>query len=291
MEPEALTDLLVSPDREHCNELALVLASQAIPSQVRWTGRHWALSVAAGDLDAARRELDAYAAESRALPPERPQPKPPGNPWPGVGLYAGLLLLLALLAPDLRFGLDWLAAGRMDGQGLRAGDWWRPITALTLHADAAHLLGNLFFGGFFGYSVARYLGGGFGWFLILVAGALGNVANGFLSGADHRSIGASTAVFAALGILSAYCWRHGFPANASRRERFAPVVAGIGLLAFTGTAGENTDIGAHLTGFVTGFGAGLVVARTGFPLTRRVQHVFAAAAITAVAAAWLAAFA
>ena len=286
MEPEELVDLLASPDRDRCNEFALVLASQAIPAQIRWERGRWVLSVGADSAAAARRELETYAAESRRPPPAPARPPAPGNPWSGVVLYVALIFAMALIAPDMWLGSDWLSAGRMDGQGLREGDWWRPVTALTLHADAAHLLGNAAFGSFFGYSVARYLGSGFGWFLIVAAGALGNGANGLLSGAGHRSIGASTAVFAALGIVSAYCWRHGFPANASRRERFAPVVAGIGLLAFTGTGGENTDIGAHLTGFVAGFGGGLLAARFGHPETLRVQHAFAAAAIALVVVAW-----
>jgi membrane associated rhomboid family serine protease len=196
---------------------------------------------------------------------------------------------MALLAPELLLGVDWLAAGRMDGGRSLIAEWWRPLTALTLHADAAHLLGNALFGSFFGYSVARYLGGGFSWLLILACGALGNLANGYLSGPDHRSIGASTAVFAALGILSAYCWRRGFPSQASQRERMAPVVAGIGLLAFTGTAGVNTDIGAHLLGFLAGFGGGLVVARTGFPQSDKLQLACGVAALGLLVAAWLAA--
>jgi membrane associated rhomboid family serine protease len=193
---------------------------------------------------------------------------------------------MALVSPDMGLGVDWLAAGRMDGARMLAGEWWRPVTALMLHADAAHLLGNLLFGSFFAYSVCRYFGGGFGWLAIVACGALGNVANGFLAGQDHRSLGASTAVFAALGLLSGYLWRRGFPSHASRREQLAPVIAGIGLLAFTGTGGENTDIGAHLLGFVAGFGGGIAVARTGVPTAHSAQLGAAAAAAGIVTVAW-----
>lgn len=289
MESQELTDLLHRPSREECNELALVLAAQAIPSNVRWDGRVWVLSIPADSVVRARYELESYAAETR----RRGQPPPPlpaqGRPWPGIAVYAGVMILMALMAPDFSFGIDWLAVGRMDGGRMVAGDWWRPITALMLHADAAHLLGNLLFGSFFAYSVCRYLGSGFGWFAIVASGAMGNLANGFLAGADHRSIGASTAVFAALGILSAYLWRHGFPSNHSRRERFAPVIAGIGLLAFTGTGGVNTDIGAHLLGFVAGFGGGLAIARIGAPTAYTIQ-VYSAGFVSAIVVfAWIAA--
>ena len=68
-------------------------------------------------------------------------------------------------------------------------------------------------------------------------------------------------MFAALGLLTAYTWRRGFLRETPWRGRIAPIVAGIGLLAFTGTAGENTDLTAHLFGFVAGFGGGLALAR------------------------------
>lgn len=289
MDPEQLTEIVASAEREYCAELALVLASQSIPSDIRWNGNAWVLSVATGAVTAARLEIAAYRAERVRPAPVPILSQPSGREWVGVGVYVAVIVAMALLAPELRFGFDWLRAGEMHSAALRAGEWWRPVTALTLHADAPHLLGNALFGGFFGYSVARYLGSGFGWLAIVLSGALGNVANGMLSSPDHRSIGASTAVFAALGLLSAYCWRRGFPANASRRERLAPVVAGIGLLAFTGAGGENTDIGAHLFGFVAGFGGGLLIARLGSPRAGAVRRFCAVLAASIVVVAWTAA--
>ena len=289
MSSDDLTAIFSSAEREPCAELALVLASQSIDSEISWNGHSWVLGVPARSIASARLQIETYAAEVRRVDPAPPAMPASGRPWPGILVYVAVMLAMALLAPELRFGFDWFAAGRMDGGRMLAGEWWRPVTALTLHADAAHLLGNLVFGSFFGYSVARYLGGGFGWLAIVASGALGNFANGWLAGPNHLSIGASTAVFAALGILSAYCWRRGFPAQASRRERFAPVIAGIGLLAFTGTAGANTDIGAHLLGFVAGFGNGFLIARLGFPVSRNAQLACAFAAVGSVVVAWLAA--
>lgn len=289
MEPPELTDILFRPSREQCNELALVLAAQAIPSAVRWNGSVWVLSVPARAMNLARLELAAYTVEAKTRASSQPAVSASGRPWPGIAVYGAALVLMALMAPEMGFGVDWLVAGRMDSGRMQAGEWWRPVTALMLHADAAHLLGNLLFGGLFAFSVSRYLGGGFSWLVIVLSGTLGNVANGFLAGPDHRSIGASTAVFAALGILSAYLWRRGFPSNISRRERFTPVIAGIGLLAFTGTGGVNTDIGAHLLGFLAGFGAGLAIARVGVPQTRTGQGVSAVMVSGILILAWAAA--
>jgi rhomboid protease GluP len=203
MEPDSFTDVLISADLEECNELALVLTAQAIPSNVRWDARAWVLSVPTESVARARLEIEAYRVESRLSRSARPAVSAHGSPWPGIAVYAATLLLMGLMAPEMGLGVDWLALGGMDSGRMQAGEWWRPITALTLHADAAHLLGNLAFGGFFAYSVTRYLGAGFGWLAIVAAGGLGNVANGFLAGVDHRSIGASTAVFAAWGFALA----------------------------------------------------------------------------------------
>ena len=289
MDRDNFTDIRVCEGSGRAEELALVLTAQAIESRVRFEPQGWILSVAADSVAAAELELAAYVAEAPRGAARVAAPASRGRPWPGIVAYVAVIMAVALAAGSLAFGVDWLARGGMNGARLFAGEWWRPITALTLHADAAHLLGNAFFGSFFGYSVARYLGGGVGWLAILAGGSLGNLANALLLGAAHRSIGASTAVFAALGLLTAWCWRRGFPPGASRRERFAPVVAGIGLLAFTGAGGVGTDVGAHLTGFVTGFVGGLSLARFGTPRSRAAQLGCGIAALAAVALAWAAA--
>src|SRR6185436_15122910 len=120
--------------------------------------------------------------------------------------------------------------------------------------------------------------------------AMANAVAALVEPAGHRSIGASTAVFAAVGILTAYTWRRGYLRDTPWRARIAPIVAGLGLLAFTGTAGENTDLVAHLFGFVAGFGCGLGFAhfaRISALRSHRVQNVCAAIAVGAVLAAWV----
>ena len=140
-----------------------------------------------------------------------------------------MLLVVATCVQQAVLGFDWLYVGRMDAGLLRSGEWWRAVTALTIHLELDHLLGNLAFGAFFTYFVGRYLGGGLGWLAIVMSGTLGNVMSGLLEAADHRAIGASTAVFGALGILTAHTWRRGFPAGTSWRGRVAPLIAGLGL--------------------------------------------------------------
>ena len=291
MQADNLTIVFSHANREPCTELSLVLAAQHIDAVVGWNGTAWILSVPPEAVAAARYEITAYTVEARSDAARRQVPvlSRPGNPWIGVGAYLLVVIGVGALASAMVFDVDWFVRGQMDAAGVRNGEWWRLLTALSLHADAAHLFGNAAFGSFFGYTVARYLGNGFGWLAIIASAALGNLVNSIVSGGDHRSIGASTAVFAALGLLSSYCWRRGFPVGASRRERLAPVIAGIGLLAFTGAGGENTDLGAHLFGFVAGFGAGLVIARFGLPSGRRSQWIAGLAAVGLIVVSWAAA--
>ena len=234
---------------------------------------------------AAVAELDAYRRENARPAAPRPSVDPIDTGWPGVGAYAAVLLaVFVFLRRDL-LGFDWLAAGRLEAGQVAAGEWWRAVTALTVHLDVSHLGSNLAFGSFFGYFVGRHVGNGLGWAAIVAAGTLGNLLNALLQPATHRSIGASTAVFAALGILSAYSWRRGLIRH-TWRARVGPIVAGIALLAYTGTGGANTDIVAHLTGFLAGFGAGALLASPAVPRGVRAQSVYAAVTAGAVTLAW-----
>jgi rhomboid protease GluP len=270
------------------NELALVLTARGVPFQRQPGARGWELWVPLAAAPAAATELTLYRHEnareigSRAL-------EEVGEGKAGVAWYLAVLLAVFFaLYVDL-FNRDWLGAGRLEAAAVRAGEWWRAVTALTVHLDLDHLGGNLAFGAFFGYFVGRYLGHGVGWLAVLLAASGANVVNAWVQSPLHRSIGASTAVFAALGLLVAYTWRRGFLRDTPWRARIAPIVAGLGLLAFTGTAGENTDLGAHLFGFIAGIGFGLLLAklmRVEWLRSVRVQRLCGALAALILVAAW-----
>ncbi|MEO8464630.1 MAG: rhomboid family intramembrane serine protease [Gammaproteobacteria bacterium] len=270
------------------NELALVLIAQGIPHQRQSSSTGLELWVPLDSAAAAAAELGQYRRENARRVGIRPLDLV-GFGLPGVAAYVAVLLTVFVAARESLFGLDWYGVGMLGASAVSAGELWRTVTALTLHVEFAHLSGNLAFGAFFGWFVGRYLGVGVGWLTVLMAAAGANVLGAWLQGPDHRSLGASTAVFAALGMLVAYTWRRGFWRATPWRARIAPIVAGVGLLAFTGTAGENTDIGAHLLGFCVGFGGGIVLARGLMPTwlrNRRLQATCATVALVAVVAAW-----
>ncbi len=278
--------------RRACAEVALLLEAVGMRAVVHELGSDCLVIVAPHEAERARGEIDAWLVENRPRP-EAPPRQPLAGGFRGVAGYVLAVVLVALAVANFAFDRDWLTAGRIDGAVMRAGEWWRALTALTLHADLEHLAANIFFGGLFGGFSGRYLGSGVAWLLILLAGATGNVINVLILGPGHRAIGASTAVFAALGLLGSLGW-------AGRRRsvqgwiyRFGPIVAAVALLAYTGAGGERTDIGAHIWGFAAGLAAGWLAAfiPRSVLLRAAVQGLAGLTAVAALAAAWLLALA
>lgn len=209
-------------------------------------------------------ELEAYGKEI-ALPSK---PRPAGNEWlrhSAGWRYCGawaLVLISVFYWQHQDSSLVERAASSSVGL-IRQGEWWRPLTALFLHADVGHLVGNLVGGVIFATLVARSVGPLLGWTMILACGTLGNIITSRLTYPEpFVSIGASTAVFAALGILS------GFGISETLRERArqpwlriaAPVFAGIILLGWLGGGHDpHTDVLGHVFGFGSGLAAGVAV--------------------------------
>lgn len=222
-------------------------------------------------------ELDAYSEELRSISTITPVKNEwarhsPG--WQFCGLWA-----ITLTAVFYWQGQDTALVDRAASSSIGLishGEWWRPFTALFLHADLGHLMGNLVGGVIFAALVSRMLGPLLGWILILASGTLGNVITSLLVyPQSFNSIGASTAVFAALGVLS------GIGIAETLRERvrlpwfriMAPVFAGIILLGWLGGGHDpQTDVLGHVFGFSSGLAAGAVA---GAFETRRANELMA----------------
>ncbi len=174
-------------------------------------------------------ELAEYDRENRP----RPKPALP-SVWEGADAalaYSTLLIVVYVAAGRHMFGLDWETAGYAEAGRIVGGEWWRALTALTLHADLGHLASNVFAGSVLGIFLAQTLGPGLTWLAILLAGGAGNALNAFAEPAQYTSIGASTSVFAALGLLAAFAWRR--PSHWAR---------GLALLASPGRRGHAAGV-------------------------------------------------
>lgn len=292
---EAPVAVFVADDFTACEERAFVLTAVGIPNLIALAPAGHALMVAASQAPAAREQLARYAAERRAAaaaiaaaalrPPRRPD-RP--HAWLGSLGYA-LVLLAITFALGAGIGpLDAYARGVADAALMREGEWWRAVTALTLHVDGPHLVANLGSGIWFGYLAGRRLGPGLAWALIVLTAAAANLVEGLLGPVPHRSVGASTAVFAALGLLAAHSWREHYPLRARWALRWAPLVGGVLLLGWLGSSGESTDVIAHVLGFACGVLAGLAAAQPAVDraLMRLPQWAGGALAMALVALAW-----
>lgn len=273
---------------------SLVLAARHVPCHAERRGFGWQLLVPANMRAIAIRELRQYESENRGWPPPPPQDTPlidnrTTTLWVliAIGLFYNLTLHDITLAGH--YPVNWKELGNAQAGKIMNGQWWRLVTALTLHADWQHLLGNLVVGGVFISRLCRDLRSGPAWLLLLAAGTLGNLTNAWLQNPAHRAVGASTAIFGAVGLLAAISMARYRHSLRPRRRWTLPVAAALGLLAMLGAGGENTDLGAHLFGFLfglpLGFGAELVIEKYGRP-SWKVNALMAMACVAIVLGAW-----
>jgi membrane associated rhomboid family serine protease len=138
---------------------------------------------------------------------------------------------------------------------------------LFLHANVEHVTGNVLYGIFAFTAVLSAFGLGGGWLRLLAVGFLGNLSIAALRFSEpYRSLGASTAIFGALGLLTGRALRAARAAPQGRpwRSILIPVGAAFTLFMLHGIGDVHTDAGAHATGFVVGLALG--AARPATPL-------------------------
>jgi rhomboid protease GluP len=279
-----------SARRHECNERLLVLTAVGVEAVVTAASGEFLLQVAPQDAGYAARHLLQYDAENRPQPPPPPPPPIYGYAWAGCAVYIVVLVGVAWVLSNGLVRLDAFDLGELDAGRVQAGEWWRAWTALTLHLDGPHLAANLAAGTWFGYLAARQMGSGTAWLITVTGAALANLLEGLLGPPEHRAVGASTAVFSALGAMSAYSWRERFALPQRWARRWGPLVAGVILLGWTGSGGEGTDVDvvAHLMGFAAG---ALLGAAAALPRSRRAlelvpQWLSGTAALASIAIAW-----
>jgi rhomboid protease GluP len=187
--------------------------------------------------------------------------------WGSVYAYALILAGFFLLQQHLPALIQ---TGRADAVAIVGhSEWWRCLTALYLHADGSHLVANILSGGGFALILCKLYGGPVTWALILLAGAIGNACTAAIYyPVDHFSIGASTAVFAGLGILTATGMAMSLRLGKSALglpSWLLPLLSGLTLLGFLGVGESDNfvrkiDIMAHLNGFIVGILLGFPMA-------------------------------
>lgn len=283
-----MVTLFSTLNRETADTYALVLASASIPHRIGRTATGWELCVAEADFAAALAAVRAYTLEN-PLPAGAETADAFGTHRDLSGLWVavGLALVYALAAAGV-FGPRAAAVYGASARHILEGETYRCVTALMLHGDLAHLAGNMLGIALFGSAVGALAGRGLGWLSILAAGALGNYLNARLYQVGHLSVGASTAVFGALGFLGGWLpvvrWRQ---PGRRRWQALLPFGAGVALLGFMG-AGTGADLGAHLFGFLSGVLLGGAAAAASRWVSESIgQERMLIASLLVVVAAWL----
>ena len=220
------------PDIRACVEAQLVLRSVGIDSRIEPTDQGFAVYVREADFALAREQIALYIAENP--PPPAPTRRSFGaRPWQfAVAAVIAVLWGMALVAEQHIGGIDWYRAGRIDGAAVFAGEAWRLATALTLHADFGHLLANIASAILVVAIAARQLGGGVALLALAVSGTLGNAINLLVQGPQHLAVGASTAIFAGVGLAGVIeTVRYGL-AQRNWARQIGPLVLAVVVLTF-----------------------------------------------------------
>ncbi len=276
-----------TPNLRMAEEWALVLEAEGLRPRLARASGGWVLSVPSQHLERAVTELWDYESETRTADPEE-------EVWTGKApLYTGAAVATGLLAFHFFAAwthgtVRWVARGGAAAELILDGELWRTITALTLHADLPHVGSNAVAMLFFLTAVCRSEGPGVGAALVLGAGALGNLCNAWFYGFDHISVGASTAVFGALGVLGGTQVARRRRIGVRGRRAWVPLAAGLAILAMLGTGGQRTDLWAHFWGFAAGGAVGgLLAATVDRPEDPRAQLRIGVVAALAVLLCWI----
>ena len=168
-----------TPVRAEADEWALVLAAEGLSPQLERLGGSFVLSVALSDGERADAALSEYDIEH--LPEHLPaaMTAEPDSTW-GITVSLGItaaLLCFFVVTGERNAGAFWFVQGSAEAALILNGELWRCVTALTLHADMPHVVGNAIFGALFMAAALRVLGPGLGSLMVLASGAVGNLAN------------------------------------------------------------------------------------------------------------------
>jgi membrane associated rhomboid family serine protease len=283
----------VSPSRAQAEAWDFVLEAVGIAHRVGITEEGWAVLVPPPLVATALAALDAHDREASEGPAREPQAPDHGRSFVGLAAAATIAAFFWVSGP--RTGADvggWFRAGSGVAGSIVHGQWWRAVTALTLHSDFMHVTGNAVAFIVFLSALGRWLGGGLALYATLLAGAAGNLVTAYVYGSPHNVVGASTATFAALGLLGGLQFLRRFRARTVGRFKraFLGVAATLGLFAMLGV-GERSDMLAHATGLGFGLGFGLLLGRfVRRPVGPLGQAIGLCATVATIAGAWLLAF-
>jgi len=284
------TPLINGLSESQMNAFSAVLASANVPFRSQKSRGEWSIHVEDAHVEHARHILSEYLYENQPVDTAVDTVDEPSTKTLS-GVWAGGMLAAVYIAAGRGKNLDvFIKSFGSSASEIVEGDFYRTATSLFFHGDAGHLVGNMVCIALFGTAVCGITGWGVGWLMILFGGMSGNLLNAFFYQSGHISIGASTAVFGAVGILSGYQFMNRAKRSGQsgwRKSAWLPIACGLALLAFLG-AGEYTDIMAHLFGFMSGLllgvGYAAIIRR---PLSSVFQYISVSIVLGVLTLSWI----
>ncbi|MEK9164407.1 MAG: rhomboid family intramembrane serine protease [Chloroflexota bacterium] len=184
----------------------------------------------------------------------RPQPPPPRYvTLPTVrpfvtyvlfGLNILIFLLQSLTGRDL-----WFYYGAKINEFIIAGEWWRLVTPMFLHAGLAHIAFNSYALYIFGKQVEALFGHRRFLIIYLLSGIAGSVLSFAMS--PSPSVGASGAICGLIGALLIYLYRHRQLFGERGRRQLMQILAVAGINLVIGLS-PGIDNWGHVGGLIGG---------------------------------------
>lgn len=185
-------------------------------------------------------------------PPVRRLPIPAVPPRLTYALIAvNVFVFVAQYIGDTVLGGDLvLFYGAKSNAAIAAGEYWRLVTPIFIHANLLHLFVNCYSLYIIGPQVEIPFGYTRFGLLYLLSGIAGVVLSFALS--LHDSVGASGAIFGLVGALAVYLYRHRTRFGEFGRQRLMNLLGIIGLNLFFGLVVPQIDNWGHVGGLVGG---------------------------------------
>ena len=266
---------------------SLVLSASQIHHRTNLGEDGYVLFVEEDHYDEAMKAITAYLNENRErLRDQATRPRSFMKTY-SAAVVAGVLVCIHIVVSNRWEFRDVMQTYGASALHICRGELYRTVTALMLHSGPMHITTNLIGLTVFGTALCGIAGFGIGWLLILLSGILGNLLNAWFYETAHLAIGASTALFGAVGLVSLeqVLWK--LKTGGAKARAWLPLGGGLALLAFMG-ASQQTDLMGHLFGFLAG--CALSVIYTSFVSTAMslfYQIVGAILTIGIIVVAWL----
>ncbi len=155
--------------------------------------------------------------------------------------------------------------GELSIERVMAGEWYRLITAIFLHGDIQHLLGNMIMLFYVGDMLENELGHkkfAILYFVAGIAGSLSSLAMQYVELMDKgkavASIGASGALF---GVMGAYLYVLFVNRKGGAKNSFIKVLFVVCYSLYGGMIATNVDNAAHVGGLIAGLILGIILYR------------------------------